>query len=298
VALTPKDAARRSRPIHLPRIATIYGVDFSGAAQAGRTTWIAQLVPCENNSRLAVVDLHRLARRCGSSERDAALAALREHIQSSHRALWAMDFPFGLPVELFPASTAWPEQLTQLTAWRRGAYAYGLECVRRAKRLRGAMHVRRVTDFEARTPFDCYHYRIVYQMFHGMRDVLAPLAGTPGTAILPFQYQALPRARRVLVESCPSSSLKRWRLPHQNYKQPGGRPPDELRRRTRRAILAGLRPHVELSRWRRKIVMDDGGGDALDSIVAAVGGWQAFRAADHAAIARHPRHPREGYILA
>jgi hypothetical protein len=287
------------RRVRLPKIETVYGVDFSGAAQAGRTTWVARLdVRADGAGRMVVADLRPLGRLCGSWERGEALGWLVGQIAGSKRALWGMDFPFGLPVELFPRRATWEDQLAEVTAWRRGAYDYGLECIRRARRVGGAMHIRRTTDIEAKAPFDCYHYRIVYQMFHGMRDVLAPLAGTSGTAVLPFRYGALPRAKRVLVEVCPSSVLKRWRLPHQNYKQPGGRTPDDLRRQTRRAILAGLRPHVELSAWRRKVVMEDGGGDALDAILAAVGGWQAFRAADHAAIAAHPRYPREGYILA
>src|SRR5947209_540221 len=64
-----------------------------------------------------------------------------------------------------------------------------------------------------------FHYRIIYQTFYGMRDVIGPLRRTRGTAVLPFQYRKLRTAKRVLVESCPSSSLKRLGLPHQNYKQ-------------------------------------------------------------------------------
>jgi len=294
-------ARRRTKPprIRLPKIDTVYGVDFSGAALAGRATWIARVeLPADPAARLVVTHLHPLGRLAGAYERGAALGWLRATIAGSRRALWAMDFPFGLPVELFPPRATWADQLAELTAWRREAYAYGLECVRRSTRLRGTMHIRRATDLEAKAPFDCYHYRIVYQMFHGMRDVIAPLADTPGTAILPFRYDALPKAKRVLIEACPASILKAWRLPHQNYKQPGGRTPDDLRRRTRRAILAGLRPHVEISPWRRKLIMEDGGGDALDAVIAAVGGWRAFRTADHVSIAAHPRYPREGHILA
>jgi hypothetical protein len=90
-------------------------------------------------------------------------------------------------------------------------YGAGLECVRRSKELCGAKHIRRLTDIEERAPFDPYHYRIIYQTFHGMRDVLLPLMRRRQTAILPFQYRRLPNARRVLVEACPASTLKRMR---------------------------------------------------------------------------------------
>jgi hypothetical protein len=42
--------------------------------------------------------------------------------------------------------------------------------------------------------------------------------------------------------------------------------------------------------------MRNGGGDALDAVIAAVGAAQAWHLADHPAIARHPRYPREGRL--
>ena len=43
-------------------------------------------------------------------------------------------------------------------------------------------------------------------------------------------------------------------------------------------------------------MMRNPGGDALDAVIAAVGAWRAVQAADHAAIARHPRYKREGRL--
>jgi hypothetical protein len=139
--------------------------------------------------------------------------------------------------------------------------------------------------------------RLFYQTFHGMRDVLAPLRSVQRTAILPFQYRRLPRARRVLVEACPASTLKRLGLPHQNYKQPEGGPLTGKRLRTRRAILDGLRRHVCFDEGQRRVMMRNGGGDALDAVIAAVGGAQAWQTADHRAIARHRRYVREGRLF-
>ena len=96
-------------------------------------------------------------------------------IAASRDALWALDFPFGLPVEVFDEGAAWAAQFDLLDAWGEDAYGVGLECLRRAKALGGPNHIRRLTDHEARAPFDCYHYRIIYQTFYGMRDVLGPL---------------------------------------------------------------------------------------------------------------------------
>jgi hypothetical protein len=243
------------------------------------------------------VELTCLEKLSGSADRDAALAHLVELIAASEGALWALDFPFGLPIEVMDAGAHWPRQFDFLGAWGEDAYAAGLECVRRAQVLGGPMHIRRLTDAEARSPFDCYHYRIIYQTFFGMRDVLGPLRLLRHTAILPFQYRRLASARRVLVEACPSSTLKRLSLPHNNYKQPEGGPLTRKRLRTRRSLLDGLARHVRLDERQRRLMMRNAGGDALDAVVAAVGAAQAWAAADHGAIARHPRYPREGRLF-
>jgi hypothetical protein len=135
-----------------------------------------------------------------------------------------------------------------------------------------------------------------YQTFYGMRDVLGPLARLRGTAVLPFHYRRLASARRVLVEACPASTLKRLGLPHQNYKQPQGGPLTARRRSTRRRLLEGLGGHVLIEPAHRRVVMRNGGGDALDAVIAAVGAAQAWQAADHRGIARHPRYVREGRL--
>jgi hypothetical protein len=279
---------------------TIYGVDFSGAKLAGRNTWVARLERRAGVSRgrpYALTELECVERACGTAERGLAIEHLVGRVAASEGALWAMDFPFGLPVEVLEAGTRWEEQLKFLREWGGDAYDVGLACLARAKKLGGPMHIRRLTDHEAKAPFDCYQYRIIYQFFYGVRDVLGPLAATRGTAILPFQYRRLPTARRVLVEACPSSTLKRLGLPHQNYKQPEGGPLSGKRLRTRRVILDHLAEHISISPSQRRTMMRNGGGDAIDAVIAAVGAHAAWRDADHRSIARHGRYPREGKLF-
>ena len=287
----------------------IYGVDFSGAKNAGDAIWIAHAQAfsrerltsassVERRRALKLVDLQSLSSSAGTSEREPSLEHLVKLIAQSQDALWALDFPFGLPIELFDQGIAWSTQLEVLRGWNSGAYDFGIWCVERTRKLLNRMHVRRTTDVDAKTPFDCYHYRIVYQMFHGMRDVLLPLARHRGTAILPFGYRKLDRAQRVMVEACPSSTLKRLSAPHQNYKQPAGGPLTSIRRRTRHKILDLIQPYIEISEQHRRTIMRNGGGDALDAVIAAVGAQQSFAAADHEAIARHARYPREGRLYA
>jgi hypothetical protein len=155
----------------------------------------------------------------------------------------------------------------------------------------------RATDTEARTPFDSFHYRLIYQTFFGMRDVVNPLRQSRGTAVLPFQYRKLARARRVVVECCPGSVLKREGVPHQNYNQPAGGPLTRRRRLTRHVILEWLGGVVRIDPRSRRVMMRNPGGDAIDAVIAAVGAARAVPAADHRAIARHPRYVRKGRLF-
>src|SRR5689334_15849518 len=121
--------------MRLPPIKRVYGVDFSGAKRAGDAIWVAEAVPRRRPPRLRLAALRSLTDLCGTPERGPALRHLVGMIRASEDALWAFDFPFGLPVELFPDGAAWAEQFAFLQAWGDDAYGCGLECVRRATEL-------------------------------------------------------------------------------------------------------------------------------------------------------------------
>jgi hypothetical protein len=273
------------------RVENIYGVDFSGAKEAGRTIWIAHAR--SGRGRMRLVNVRNLGELCGTVERAGAMAHLRGMIGGSRSALWAMDFPFGLPVEVMERGQSWRGLLEFVGAWADGAHELGLWCVRRAERKSGRKHIYRRSDRAVRTPFSCYHYRIIHQTFHGMREILRPLVGV--ASVLPF---APADGRPVIVEACPSSTLKRMGLPYQNYKQIGGGALTARRRGTRRTILAALEKHVRITPGQRRVLMADKGGDALDAVIAAVGAEFAWRTLDHAALAADRRVRREGYIYA
>ena len=282
------------------RFRTVYGVDFSGARMAGRTTWIAK-ARWEGRGRarrLRLVALDNLESLSGAAERAAALAHLVERIARSRGALWAIGAPFGLPLEVLDDGMTWPRLLRWVRGWEEHAgYDLGLWALARAKERGHPQHVYRATDRAARTPFDAYHYRIIYQTFHGMRDVLWPLTRVRETAIMPFHYRRLAGARRVVVETCQSSTLKRLGLPHQNYKQPAGGPLTWKRLRTRHRLMDWLAGQVVFDARHRRVMMRNGGGDALDAVIAGVGASLGWREADHAAIRRHPRYRREGRMF-
>lgn len=284
----------------VPAFASVCGVDFSGARLAGRCVWIARTEP--RSRGLSLVALDRLDRLCGTAERAACLAELVRLVNASESALWGFDCPFGLPVELFPDGAPWTDQFAFLAEYSdEDAYECGLECIRRTKAMsaalhRTALHCRRQSDVEAKAPFDAFHYRMIYQTFFGMRDVVQPLAATPGTAVLPFQYRKLPKAKRVVVECCPSSVLKKDGLPHQNYKHPKGGPLPRKCIATRHTILESLGRRVRISDHFRRVIMRNPGGDALDAVIAAVGALRGVREADHKSLSAHPRLTREGWM--
>ncbi|MGL4555063.1 MAG: DUF429 domain-containing protein [Gemmataceae bacterium] len=275
---------------------TIYGVDFSGAKLAGRNLWLATLRRDDAGWHLAA--LNPLEKLAGTAERGPVLEHLVGLVRASDRALWAMDFSFGFPVEVIDEGTRWEDQFTLLNAFGDDAYGVGLECLRRAVERGGPTHVRRLTELEERAPLDSYHYRLIYQTFFGMRDVLGPLRADPATAILPFHYRRLPRARRVVVEALPARTLVRLGLPHQNYKQPEGGPLTRVRLRSRRLIVPGLAAAVSIGDTDRRRMTRNPGGDAIDAVAAGVGGLQSWGLTDHDAVRRDRRYRREGKTYA
>ncbi|MEM0925291.1 MAG: DUF429 domain-containing protein [Planctomycetota bacterium] len=278
----------------------IIGIDFSGAAQSGKTAWAAVLSPRGGDrqpQRFGLDQLQPLGSLAGSDDRASVNRYLVDRMQTESETFWGCDFPFGLPTEL--SLGGWKAQLSQVVSFDGDAKVFGRSLVAKTQELQGAMHVRRTTDQETQTPFDCYHYRIIYQTFHGMRDVLAPLASNPRLAVLPFQYSKYFKGvSSVIVEACPSSTLKRFGLPYQKYKQSGGKPPSREHLATRRKIMSWVLERVEISEHRRRVIRRDPGGDALDAVLAALGSWASFEREDHTKIARHRRYPKEGFVYA
>jgi len=274
---------------------TVYGVDFSGARRAGRAIWIAEA--SRHRGALQLDRLDRLDHLTGTDERDACLATLLARIRLSENALWGIDAPFGLPIALFPDGTRWRDTLDAVAS-HPSARALGRWCVDRARRVGRDRYIGRAADRAAHTPFHSYHYRIIYQTYHAMRDLCRALADEIGTAVLPFQYDRLPTIRRVVVETCPASTLKRMQLPFQRYKRPAPGPIGRARGRVRAAILAGLEPVIRIGPHDRRRIARDPGGDALDAVIAAVGVSTAWQAIDHAATARDARAVREGFLYA
>ena len=270
---------------HAPR--HIYGVDFSGGANAGKKIWIAS--GCVENGALRIDECRRAQDLPGSgADRDPALAALRAFIAAQPDSAIGLDFPFSLPRALL-GEDGWPRFVESFPERFPTPESFRAAC----RAASGGAELKRVTDLECRTPFSPYNLRLYRQTYYGLRDVLGPLARRRRVCVLPMQ-PARP-GRPWLLEICPASTLKRANL-YGAYK---GKTPRHRSMRAR--ILGWLRTEGGLSlapAATRSAILADADGDALDSVIAA---WATFRAArevDHRVLRRNGTYALEGYVYA
>jgi len=241
------------------------GIDFSGAEKAGDAIWIAEASNDRNLVRIE--DCRPASRLPGSgSARDHCLPALVHFIAKQRRTLIGCDFPFSLPSTMIPVPT-WQRFALGFADRFADAEAFLDDCRRRGR----CRELKRACDRESKVPFAAYNLRIYRQTFYGIRDILAPLVMRGSAVVLPMQ---VPRADRPwIVETCPASTLKRAGL-YQPYKGPGA-----AARAARRRIIDGLvsaRLMAPLRPAQRDLALDNRGGDALDSMIAAAATAQAF----------------------
>lgn len=237
----------------------IFGVDWSAAREtAGHGTWIARGAVTDRG-----VAIDMCAPASGYLQRSPSLAATIEGlvrlIRQERDAIFGVDFPFGLPVDLGLGPT-W-ERTVRVVTECGNAGAFRAFCRARS----GGRELKRETDAMARTPFSPYNLRLYRQTYHGIAGVLAPLVADRAASVLPMEP---PRPDRAWVlEVCPASTLKAFGETNVGYK---GR--DGTCRTRREAILGGLEragrivisdPSI------RDAVADDVGGDALDAVIAA-----------------------------
>lgn len=242
----------------------LLGVDFSGARRAGDNVWLAR---AESGDGLRVESCRQLS-ELASADRAPALAELRERLRGV--ALAGLDFSFGLPravhdcgsyrafLEWFPDAFEDPE-------------AMRAACTERAKAVTGGERtfLPRRTDepVGASSP---YHWLVASQTFYGVRDVLAPLVADGPAAAVPMTGGT----GTELCEIYPAGTLRALDLPSQQYKNDSDHPEAPERRER---ILDGLPERVHLAPSVREAALADPGGDALDSVLAAVAADRARR---------------------
>lgn len=240
----------------------VFGVDFSGAARAGNLIWLAEAKL--TGKGLAILSCQRAAELPeGGAERDSALAALRAFIAATPDAIFGCDFPFSLPKKLI-SQQSWEAFLAAFT--HRHADAFREHC----RSQTAGKEPKRVTDEEAGTPWCAFNIRLRHQTFHGLSGLLRPLVAAERAVVLPMQRAQADRPW--IVETCPASVLisLKHRPPYKGRKLRDNRAAlvDEL---VRRNVFLPLSSEI------RHRVIENSGGDALDSILAAAATAAALR---------------------
>jgi hypothetical protein len=263
----------------------IYGVDFSGAKDAGRRIWIAR--GTVDGHALRIDECRRADRYldCGKS-RERCLAALRDFIGEEGTCAFGLDFPFGLPRELVKQKN-WEDFVLSFP----DDYASLEEFGRLCREAGGGRELKRVTDRKCETPFSPYNLRLFRQTYYGIRDVLNPLVRDRLACVLPMQ-DARSNGAWVL-EICPASTLKQEGL-YLPYK---GRAVQY--RSARMHILKTLehtRGIIIPKAVTRSAILENHSGDALDSIVAALAVFRALLNPAFPVIGSDDAYTLEGYV--
>lgn len=266
----------------------IYGIDFSGAKDAGKRIWIASGIVEQDG--LLIEECYRAKDLPGSGkDRDQCLAVLRDFIGRANACAFGLDFPFGLPQALVKHKKSWEDFVLSFP----GDYFAPEEFRRLCREASGGRELKRITDQKSKTPFSPYNLRLYRQTYYGIRDVLHPLVRDQLACVLPMQ-SALPD-RPWIMEICPASTLKlRWKDTYSPYK---GRTDEH--RAARASILERLEAIGALSIPAQAVrlkILEDRGGDALDSVIATLATSRALRDPALLAVQISNAYALEGYV--
>jgi hypothetical protein len=251
----------------------VRGVDFSGAAEPGEDIWITE--GRLDGRTLELTTCEPAAERFGTRGREAILSSLVDLLGKTPGTT-GIDVSFGLPVALLPDDVAeWPDAVRWFAETFADADApamrEGLKKRARASDEDGVELKRRADDaVDANSPYSFITY---YQTLHGVRDVLAPLVAAEAVRVPPMQSPG----RRNIVETYPAGTLRRLGTVDTQYKEGGEEAVD--RRAEILRVLESDRGDitVSLDAETREIALQAPGGDALDSLVAAVATARAVR---------------------
>lgn len=252
--------------MHPPQI--IYGIDFSGAQDAGKKIWIAEGVV--KGDSLLIEDCFR-ARDLQDSGNELykCLSALKDFMKENQDAAFGLDFPFGLPY-VQVEQESWKEFIIAFPNLYDSPDHFRETCFSNA----GNRELKRKTDREAKTPFSPYNRRIYKQTYYGISEILNPLVRGNHVCVLPMEKPISGKAW--ILEICPASTLKVEglydRYKDKNLNDDRGSVRAKILKRIKRIGLLKLK-----SKRLHKIILEDRNGDALDSVIAAMATFRAIK---------------------
>lgn len=239
----------------------ILGVDFSGARDAGRKLWLTVCV--EREGKLHVKSSVPAGSQFGAADRGEALAGLREAIVRAD--VVGIDFPFGLPARVH-GFDRWGDACEWVVESVEGPEDLRRQCVERTREGEPA-YCRRATDEHHGAPSP-YHWVVAAKTYYGITNVLWPLLERGAITARPMQDgDGTP-----VCEVSPTGTLADVGLPTDRYT-------DDLpaARDRRETIVEGLQLTPLSLHGIEDHLIDDVGGDAIDSALAALAAWRASR---------------------
>lgn len=177
-----------------------YGVDFSGAMNAGKKIWISTGIVKSNY--LHIEGCFRINALSNTKRRDKSLESLVKLIGKSKFALFGFDFPFSIPEDIIRYGT-WEQFISSFYRDYPDEESFKESYWIRA----GNREKRRLTEIEKSTPFSSYNLRIYKQTYYGIRDLLEPIVRKKLGYILPMEVPK--NDKPWIFEVCPASTLKK-----------------------------------------------------------------------------------------
>ncbi|MGE5792119.1 MAG: DUF429 domain-containing protein [Bacteroidota bacterium] len=238
---------------------SLLGVDFTSAPRPAKPIVVARGRATSGEFMLEAIDTLR------------DWAAFERLLESPGPWLGGFDFPFGLP-RMAVRELGWPSEWTALVqhcaAMGRAAFRASLDAYR-AKRPVGDKYPHRATDLPAgsHSPVKLVNPPVALMFLEG-----APRLAAAGVSI-PGLRDGDPL--RIAVEAYPGLAARA--IMRDSYKSDEARRQTPARRAARAAIVARLRSdggpfgfRLDAARPLLRLLVDDGSGDRLDAVLAAM----------------------------
>ena len=241
----------------------ILGIDFSGARDAGQKIWLTVCI--ERDGALHVKSSVPAGTQFDADSRAACLRGVHAAIRRAD--VVGLDVPFGLPAAVHDRES-WAS-VASMIADNPDPQTLQKDCVERAVETTSGeqRYLRRVTD-EDRGALSPYHWIHAAKTYYGISEVLQPLVADEAVRIEPLQDGP----GTPICETHPTATLRDIGLPTRGYKD------DTDRSRTRRrTIVEGLQMTPLAMHGIEDHLLEDVGGDAIDSLLAALAAWRASR---------------------
>ena len=263
----------------------IYGVDFTCAPRRAKP-----ITAAVGTFRKNLLSIERIEKLQSFSEFEALLRRPGPWIGG-------FDFPFGLPRELLRDlrwPREWPALVRHCARMPRAELRRRLDAYR-ASRPVGRKYAHRATDRPAgsSSPMKLVNPPVALMFHDGALRLLARGVHVPSLAG--------GDRRRVALEAYPGLLVRKQLGLRASYKSDARREQTAERRAVRRSIVRALeegRPlgiRLEIEAGTRRLLLEDGSGDALDAAICALQAAWASRRPGFGLPARVPRG--EGWIL-